>query len=138
MLVYSIECTKVDANTKQELLLKASPSCCNFSGIWFNHPDPINSIKYNITQANGSCIVKGLHDCQFHNDSLAIGDVLHWCKNKINGTLKLAAPLLDTAAIQKFDQLRWNNGANWYREPGTTPCSAPPPPPATAEPNVHY
>ena len=81
--------------------------CSDFSGIWFNHPDPINSIKYNLTQASGSCVVKGLHDCQFHNDSLAIGDVLHWCENKMAGTLKLDSPL---------DKMKWSNGASWYRE----------------------
>ena len=112
----------------------AVPGCCDFSGTWHNQPDMNHSIKYNFMQANGSCVVKGLHDCdrKFNgtNASHATGDVLHGCpsfysKGKhgfpggMTGTLnqKAAAPL---------DELRWENGVHWYREHGA-PCPAPEP-----------
>jgi len=81
--------------------------CSNFAGIWLNKPTSVKSIHYNLSQANGSCVVIGLHDCQFHNNSIAHGDVLYWCENKMAGTLKLDSP---------FDLLKWSNGASWYRE----------------------
>ena len=103
----------------------AVPDCCNFSGIWHNHPDINASIKYTFTQASGSCVVKGLHDCFKYNGSNATGAVLHGCPSfyskkfpgGMTGTLKSAAPL---------DQLRWANGVHWYREHGA-PCPAPEP-----------
>ena len=88
--------------------------CCDFSGIWTNQPG--GGIVYNFTQAAGSCAVQ-MPKCEAGDPATASGDTLTACSkfyNGLRGTLKPATP---------EDELKWANGAAWYR---AVPTGAPP------------
>jgi hypothetical protein len=103
---------------------KPSGGCCDFSGIWYNNPDITHAIKYNFTlpYGPGTCNVSfggagsGVEAC--HGGSVdnayavASGDTLTACPafyDGLRGSLAMATP---------EDEIKWANGAGWFRVHG--------------------